>query len=477
MTKITTDWTAGNTGPQAMVKLFAVHDWWLGAAARDGETTSHNSVARLSGLLTSAGQPALTCGEAWLTAGPKINLLNDPDALIVTALYGDDEEGTFTGPIEAFSDTAGTTPATFGGSIARLTDFSGNDQRFEQANAALRPKLGRRPIAGRRNELLATDSLATQSVTVTAAERTLSFTGTGTVTLSGVSTAGPLVGTGAEDRVTLTFTPTAGTLTLTVTGSVTLAQLEPGDTATAYQRVGDEDDITEAGVASPSYIRPDLSDDVLPTTFAAGGTFDIAVFGRRGSWIVRDVVIAPGGTLNIGPSTFTGAPTGTLLAALGRITGIAVRDHTIDPDELALLMKYQRQRGAKGLLVPGPELVTNGDFEDGATGWVETAGITFSGGQLSFNDVNQNRPRQTGVFVTGAPHLVSLDVDALSGGAVSVRSFAGTNFTTLSGNFTSPGVYDFIATPPSSGLTFALGAGAVGSFNSVSVRRLTPEEI
>jgi len=84
-----------------------------------------------------------------------------------------------------------------------------------------------RPVASaRKNLLVGTDALATQSVTVIAAQCVLSFTGTGTVTLSGVSTAGPLIGTGAADRVSLTFTPTAGSLTLTVSGSVTLAQLE-----------------------------------------------------------------------------------------------------------------------------------------------------------------------------------------------------------------------------------------------------------
>lgn len=86
----------------------------------------------------------------------------------------------------------------------------------------------------RTNLLLNSAVLSTQSVTVTAVAHTLSFTGTGTVTLSGASTAGPLVGTGANDRVTLTFTPTAGSLTLTVSGSVTLAQLEAGAFATSY---------------------------------------------------------------------------------------------------------------------------------------------------------------------------------------------------------------------------------------------------
>jgi hypothetical protein len=87
----------------------------------------------------------------------------------------------------------------------------------------------------RTNLVLNSAALATQNVTVTAVAHTLSFYGTGTVTLSGVSTSGPLVGTGAfPRRVTLTFTPTAGTLTLTVSGSVLLAQLEVGSFATSY---------------------------------------------------------------------------------------------------------------------------------------------------------------------------------------------------------------------------------------------------
>lgn len=68
--------------------------------------------------------------------------------------------------------------------------------------------------------------LSTQDVTVAAVSTALSFEGTGTVALSGASTAGPLVGTGATDRVALVFTPSAATLTLTVTGSVKFAQLE-----------------------------------------------------------------------------------------------------------------------------------------------------------------------------------------------------------------------------------------------------------
>jgi hypothetical protein len=88
-----------------------------------------------------------------------------------------------------------------------------------------------------RTQLLhTTNALVTQSHTVTAVPHTLHFTGTGTVTLSGASTAGPLVGTGTgnQNRVSLTFTPTAASLTLTVTGTVSDAQLEVGSTPSSY---------------------------------------------------------------------------------------------------------------------------------------------------------------------------------------------------------------------------------------------------
>jgi hypothetical protein len=84
------------------------------------------------------------------------------------------------------------------------------------------------------NLLLNSATLSTQSVTSAATAYTLSFYGTGTITLSGTSTAGPLVGTAANQRVSLTFTPTAGTLTLTVSGSVTNANLEAGSFATSW---------------------------------------------------------------------------------------------------------------------------------------------------------------------------------------------------------------------------------------------------
>jgi hypothetical protein len=164
-----------------------------------------------------------------------------------------------------------------------------------QSTAGSRPILGRMPKRGRINELVATATMATQNVTVTNAQRTLSFTGTGTVTLSGVSTAGPLVGTGVSNRVSLTFTPTAGTLTLTVTGSVTLSQLQLGAAFDNYQAVGATAfDITESGQPSCGYLSYNGSNQWMQTAAAVNfsATDEMSVFAgvRKVSDAARGVI-------------------------------------------------------------------------------------------------------------------------------------------------------------------------------------------
>lgn len=84
----------------------------------------------------------------------------------------------------------------------------------------------------RTNILLNSATVATQTLTVTAQEYTISFYGTGTITLSGTHSA-TVVGTGTT-RKTYSFTPTAGSLVLTVSGTCTNGQLEAGGYATSY---------------------------------------------------------------------------------------------------------------------------------------------------------------------------------------------------------------------------------------------------
>jgi hypothetical protein len=177
---------------------------------------------------------------------------------VIALLFSNNEPGFLTpiSPSVCFTDTAGTTQAQVGQAVALVNDRSGRGNNWTQPTLANRPILGRKPKGGRRNLLRQTATLATQTRVVTAAQHTLSFRGTGTVTLSGTSTDGPLVGTGANDLVSLTFTPTAGNLTLTVSGTVNDAQLELGAVRTAYQLVADAGgfDVTEAGKADCHYL-------------------------------------------------------------------------------------------------------------------------------------------------------------------------------------------------------------------------------
>jgi hypothetical protein len=147
-------------------------------------------------------------------------------------------------------------------SAGQIEIVAANVPRFTHDPVTLE-SLGLLPEEQRQNLLLNSATLSTQTVTVTAVAHTLSFYGTGTVTLSGTSTAGPLVGTGANARVSLTFTPTAGSLTLTVSGSVTNANLEIGSfptswiptTGTAATRTADVVSIT--GTNFSSWYRQD----------------------------------------------------------------------------------------------------------------------------------------------------------------------------------------------------------------------------
>jgi hypothetical protein len=59
-------------------------------------------------------------------------------------------------------------------------------------------------------------------------------------------------------------------------------------------------------------LRLDLTDDSLSHSLASGLAGDLIVFGRSGSWIVRDLSVSPGAALSIGPSSASGAVQGML---------------------------------------------------------------------------------------------------------------------------------------------------------------------
>ena len=133
---------------------------------------------------------------------------------------------------------------TRSGNTATRTNSSGvielvnaNLPRFDYDPVTLAPKgllIEEQRINLLLNSLIDGTSLSTQSVTVAAVAHTISFYGTGTITLTGASVA-TVTGTGAyPNRRTLTFTPIVGLLVCTVTGSVQYAQLEAGSFVTSF---------------------------------------------------------------------------------------------------------------------------------------------------------------------------------------------------------------------------------------------------
>lgn len=179
-----------------------------------------------------------------------------------------------------FQDAAGTLPVYRPGTglvdppVGLVLDKGGGGYHASQNTTTARPTL-----SGRYSLLTATENLSTQSVTTVATDYTLSFSGTGTITLSGTAT-GPL------SAGTHTITCTAGTLTCTVAGSVTKADLRvkrDGSDLPAYQSVTDANTYDTAWF--PLFLKRDKVDDDLIvqapaiTGAWAHGTIDGPVIG------------------------------------------------------------------------------------------------------------------------------------------------------------------------------------------------------
>ena len=111
--------------------------------------------------------------------------------------------------------------------------YTGSAWQEVLANIPAFPADGIQLEAAATNLFLNSATLSTQNVTTTGQSYTVAFEGTGTITFTGTF-VGSLVGTGANDRVTKTFTATGGTLTCTVAGSVTSAQIESGGIASSW---------------------------------------------------------------------------------------------------------------------------------------------------------------------------------------------------------------------------------------------------
>ncbi|MDX9700573.1 MAG: hypothetical protein RBT55_13435 [Rhodocyclaceae bacterium] len=175
-----------------------------------------------------------------------------------------------------------------------VTEFSVKElpgHHQQQRTAAARGEFSRRY-----NQLLATATLATQSITAIATQYRLSFAGAGTVTLSGAAT-------GVYSAGSHTITCTAGSLTLTVAGEVLTADLRFEADATiglpVYQRVTTASDYDETGF--PTYWRAQ-TDDWAKTHINPNGATKSYVFwaGQKMSDAALGVILEVGQTSGAG---------------------------------------------------------------------------------------------------------------------------------------------------------------------------------
>lgn len=174
------------------------------------------------------------------------------------SLFANGEQGWWYDPSNfatLFQDSAGTTPVTaVEQPVGLQLDLSGRNNHRFQTTSANRPV-----VSARVNLLIGTATLATQSVTTRATAYTLTFTGAGSITLTGTAI-------GVYTAGTHSVTTTAGTLTATVLGTVTQADLRETNVGVglpAYQAVVTSTNYDTAGF--PVYIRANGSNQFLVT--------------------------------------------------------------------------------------------------------------------------------------------------------------------------------------------------------------------
>lgn len=241
--------------------------------------------------------------------------------------------------------------------------------------------------------------------------------------------------------------------------------------------------------SGPEYLRFDLTDDKLTHTFPDGFTGDVMLFGRNGSWIENNITIPAGGVLDIGPSTITGGTPG-MLRALGDVVGWLPVGKVLSEAEKAYLVAYYRERGAKGLLMPGPELVTNGGpFVDTASWTPVNAALSVVGSNLRITGTGGTFARASATvngLVVGQAYELSITLASASVSGVNGTAFwfssgvSSSAITPISGvNTTITIIATATATSAVANLYATRNAEGLNEFSewsSVSVRQLTPQE-
>jgi hypothetical protein len=311
----------------------------LNVVAVTSQTAAFQNIGTAAG---NAYQVTMTVTRSAGSVGPLLNGSPNTAGTAVTA------SGTYTWVIQPTGTVNGNfsvSCAGFTGTIDNISVKAIPGNHATQATAAARPILGREPVGGRRNLLTYTEqfdnaawtkvlsasvsansetspigdltadtfvagaanSALRQTVTLEAIPYTYSVwlkrkTGTGDVQISVTGGAWTTRAVTSDwTRFNITQTPSAGSnfpgIRMVTSGDevyVWSAQLEVGSTATDYQKVVSQYDVTEAGVSDVYYLAFDGVDDSLATaSIDFSATDEMSVFAG-----VRKLSDAAGGTIS-----------------------------------------------------------------------------------------------------------------------------------------------------------------------------------
>lgn len=124
-------------------------------------------------------------------------------------------------------------------------------------------------------------------------------------------------------------------------------------------------------------------------------------------------------------------------------------------------------RDARSGPVSSPELVTNGDFANGATGWGLGAGWSVSGGVAVGTSASGNLTQIVAPSPVGKAYLVSLTIVTRSAGSI-VPQIGGSTVT-----LSAPGSYSFVLTPTlNDPVLYIPGASFTGTIDNISIREI-----
>jgi hypothetical protein len=140
-------------------------------------------------------------------------------------------------------------------------------------------------------------------------------------------------------------------------------------------------------------------------------------------------------------------------------------------DSATDMITFSRASGGTALrkVSYGNELVTNGDFSSGSTGWAVQGGWTFAGGKATNDGTNDWSLQQTNLVTVGKTYSISFDVIDYVSGNISVGLNSGGGSTAVSAN----GSYVVTETATETYFKGYPRSTFVGSIDNVSVKEVT----